>query len=231
MAPTPKKSPAKKAGTPKSVQKSIKKATPAKKASTPKKSPSPKKSPAKSPKSPKSPKSGKKGGGKPKRGTTAYFYFLNENREKIIAKFKLDRSKVAEVATQGGVEWGKLSDKEKAPYQAKAVKDRARYEKEMLTYVPDSDDEAKSAKKKKKQKKDPNAPKRGMSAYFMWLNENRAKIIKDNKLDSSKVAEVATKAGELWGKMNDKDKAPYVAKAEKDKARYQKEMAKYKPPA
>merc|ERR1712093_689413 len=124
---------------------------------------------------------------------------MGENRAKIIAENKLDSSKVAEVAK------------------------KEQYEKDMASYEPDESQFI--TKKGTKKEKDPDAPKRAQSAYFMWLNESRAKIIAEHKLDSSKVAEVAKKAGEIWGTMTDAQKAPFQGKADKDKARYASEKA------
>ncbi|VDM63486.1 unnamed protein product [Angiostrongylus costaricensis] len=53
-------------------------------------------------------------------------------------------------------------------------------------------------RKGKREKKDPNAPKRAQSAYFHWLNENRAKI----KKEGDSVADVAKRAGEMWKAMD-----------------------------
>ena len=57
-------------------------------------------------------------------------------------------------------------------------------------------------KRKKGTKKDPNAPKRPMSAYFLWLNENREQIKSDNP--GASVADIAKKGGELWRELKDK---------------------------
>merc|ERR1719183_360598 len=89
------------------------------------------------------------------------------------------------------------------------------------------------AKKEKKGKAtkvvDPNKPKRAMSAYFIWMGENRAKIIAEHKLDASKVTEVMKKMGELWSKMTDAQKKPFEDKAAKAKEQYEKDMAAYEP--
>merc|ERR1712093_882282 len=89
------------------------------------------------------------------------------------------------------------------------------------------------AKKEKKAKAtkvvDPNKPKRAPSAYFIWMGETRSKIIAEHKLDSSKVAEVAKKAGEIWGKMTDAQKKPFEDKAAKAKDQYEKDIASYEP--
>lgn len=78
--------------------------------------------------------------------------------------------------------------------------------------------------KKKREKKDPNAPKRAQSAYFLWLNENRAKI----KKDGDSVADVAKRAGEMWKTMDAEAKQPWEKKAAADRERYEAEMKEFK---
>lgn len=51
---------------------------------------------------------------------------------------------------------------------------------------------------------DPNAPKRPLSAYFLFANDMRPKIKADNP--DFKITEVAAALGELWKKTSDKDK-------------------------
>ncbi|KAK5986077.1 FACT complex subunit SSRP1 [Trichostrongylus colubriformis] len=79
-------------------------------------------------------------------------------------------------------------------------------------------------KKREKKEKDPNAPKRAQSAYFLWLNENRAKI----KKEGDSVADVAKRAGEMWKAMDAESKAPWEKKAAADKERYDSEMKEFK---
>merc|ERR1712196_384424 len=134
----------------------------------------------------------------------------------------LDSKKVAEVARKADELWAKVSEKDRAPFQKKFEADKARYEKEMSTY-----DKPKDAGKKTKKTKDPDAPKRPQSAFFLWLGENRAKIIKDNKFSSKDIALVGKKAGEMWGKMPDKEKSPFQQKADRAKEAYTTAMAAY----
>uniref|UniRef100_A0A915PSX6 HMG box domain-containing protein n=1 Tax=Setaria digitata TaxID=48799 RepID=A0A915PSX6_9BILA len=51
-----------------------------------------------------------------------------------------------------------------------------------------------------KKMKDPNAPKRAMSAFFIWMNENRDRI----KKPGMSVGDVAKAAGIEWAAMTDK---------------------------
>merc|ERR1712107_662788 len=70
-----------------------------------------------------------------------------------------------------------------------------------------------------KQKKDPNAPKRGLSAYMFFANDQRDKVREDNP--GIKFGEVGKLLGEKWKARNEKQRQPYEAKAAADKKRYE----------
>ncbi|KAK5128213.1 Non-histone chromosomal protein 6 [Meristemomyces frigidus] len=76
-----------------------------------------------------------------------------------------------------------------------------------------------------KKKKDPNMPKRGLSAYMFFANDQRDKVRDDNP--GIKFGEVGKQLGEKWKALNEKQKAPYEAKAAADKKRYEEEKAAY----
>jgi len=76
-----------------------------------------------------------------------------------------------------------------------------------------------------KKKKDPNAPKRGLSAYMFFANDTRDKVREDNP--GIKFGEVGKMLGEKWKTLTDKQKAPYEAKAATDKKRYEDEKVAY----
>merc|ERR1712226_1357278 len=78
--------------------------------------------------------------------------------------------------------------------------------------------------KKTKAKKDPNAPKRGLSAFMFFGKEERPKVMKDHP--NFTVPEVGKELGARWAKVTNKKK--YEDLAAKDKARYEAEMKKYK---
>ena len=48
----------------------------------------------------------------------------------------------------------------------------------------------------------PGQPKKALSAYFIWMQENRAKIKEDNPGIS--LGGIAQKAGEIWRALDDK---------------------------
>merc|ERR1712037_1094264 len=65
----------------------------------------------------------------------------------------------------------------------------------------------KGDEKKQRKKKDPNAPKRPMSAYFLFMNATRPQVRKENP-DAS-IGEVAKIMGKMWGEIEPADKAKY----------------------
>ncbi|KAL8850333.1 MAG: hypothetical protein Q9221_004748 [Calogaya cf. arnoldii] len=98
----------------------------------------------------------------------------------------------------------------------------------------------------KKAKKDPNAPKRGLSAYMFFANDNRENVREENQgitfgtrflIPPSSVLSLISPAcllgqvgkvlGERWKALNPKQREPYEAKAAADKKRYEKEKAAY----
>ncbi|KAJ7966980.1 High mobility group B protein 2 [Quillaja saponaria] len=79
---------------------------------------------------------------------------------------------------------------------------------------------------KGKAAKDPNKPKRPASAFFVFMEEFRKQFNKENP-DNKAVSAVGKAAGAKWKSMSDAEKAPYVAKAEKRKVDYEKDMKAY----
>jgi hypothetical protein len=73
---------------------------------------------------------------------------------------------------------------------------------------------------KKKAKKDPNAPKKGLSAYMFFAKEMREKIKEENP--EATFGEIGKLLGEAWAEQEDKSK--YEKLAKEDKKRYESEM-------
>lgn len=80
-------------------------------------------------------------------------------------------------------------------------------------------------RKTTRKKKDPDAPKRSLSAYMFFANENRDIIRAENP--GIAFGQVGKLLGEKWKAMGAEEKTPYETKAEADKKRYEKEKAEY----
>ncbi|EPS41355.1 hypothetical protein H072_4754 [Dactylellina haptotyla CBS 200.50] len=76
-----------------------------------------------------------------------------------------------------------------------------------------------------KKKKDPNAPKRGLSAYMFFANEQRENVRAENP--GIAFGQVGKVLGERWKALSDKQRAPYESKAAADKERYENEKKAY----
>ncbi|KAI5055816.1 hypothetical protein GOP47_0029337 [Adiantum capillus-veneris] len=94
--------------------------------------------------------------------------------------------------------------------------------------APPKDDKGKKrqVKKDRKAKKDPNKPKRAPSAFFVFLEEFR-KTFRASNPNNKSVSAVGKAGGDKWKSMSSAEKAPYIAKAEKRKAEYEKAMKAY----
>ncbi|KAL9617798.1 MAG: hypothetical protein Q9160_007452 [Pyrenula sp. 1 TL-2023] len=68
-------------------------------------------------------------------------------------------------------------------------------------------------------------PKRGLSAYMFFANEQREKVREENPGIS--FGQVGKVLGDRWKGLSDKQKGPYEAKAAADKKRYEDEKARY----
>jgi len=73
---------------------------------------------------------------------------------------------------------------------------------------------------------DDNAPKRPLSAYFLWAGKERPSVIKEHS-DCS-LGEIAKILGKMWKKTSSEDRHKFEKKAEKEKKTYSAKMEKYK---
>ena len=79
--------------------------------------------------------------------------------------------------------------------------------------------------KKTIKKRPKDAPKKPITSYFYYTNERREILKKENPNLTTR--EIARLIGAEWRRMNDKERKPYIDKAEADKKRYMKEFREY----
>lgn len=114
-----------------------------------------------------------------------------------------------------------LSDKDMKKWTKKAESDKLRYQEEMKDYVPMEE----PGGKRKKAKKDPNAPKRNMSAYFLYSMFARPQVKNDNP--EASFGEIARIISAQFKALSEKERKKWEKKAADDKERYQAEMQDY----
>eukprot|EP00443_Scrippsiella_acuminata_P041228 CAMPEP_0115277602 /NCGR_PEP_ID=MMETSP0270-20121206/57326_1 /TAXON_ID=71861 /ORGANISM="Scrippsiella trochoidea, Strain CCMP3099" /LENGTH=162 /DNA_ID=CAMNT_0002694251 /DNA_START=246 /DNA_END=734 /DNA_ORIENTATION=+ len=71
----------------------------------------------------------------------------------------------------------------------------------------------------------PAPPKKNLNGFMFFCNDRRPKLMKEQP--DVPVTQIGKLLGEEWRTFSDKAKKPYQTKAEKDKTRYTKELAKY----
>lgn len=141
-----------------------------------------------------------------------------KEREKLKVKKDKEREKVKK-------------DKDKAKLKLKAKKDREA--KIALKKKKEKEKQEKAAadgkKRKRLMKKNPDAPKRGKSAYILYSIERRD-IVKEALGEDAKVQEIMKKVALDWRNLPEEEKKPWEDKSLEDKARYERELASYEGP-
>ena len=187
----------------------------------------------------------------PKRGKSAYIFFGQEYREKAKEELMEEHGD----AYENKMVMSRLGRCGRTFRRAPRRRTRRRWRSSRRwllttrsatrprrrTTLPPSEEELNEKLSSKKKRKDPNAPKRGKSAYIFFGQQHREKVkeeLMEEHGDDFKNPMVMSRLGELWNELKASTKAKdkkEVAKFEKmaadDKERYQAEMADYTPPS
>ncbi|KAG1673138.1 High mobility group protein DSP1 [Nymphon striatum] len=152
---------------------------------------------------------------KPKGKMSAYAYFVQICREEHKKKNGDEKVSFAKFSKKCSERWRSMNDKEKGRFRDMADNDKKRYDEEMKSYVPPKGEKG----KKRKRTKDPNAPKRSLSAFFFFCNEERGAIKAAHPEHG--VGDIAKELGKMWNQVDETTKSKFEAKAAKDKLRYE----------
>ncbi|ENN80368.1 hypothetical protein YQE_03203, partial [Dendroctonus ponderosae] len=163
----------------------------------------------------------KKGDSKPRGRMTAYAFFVQTCREEHKKKHPEENVVFAEFSKKCAERWKTMLDKEKKRFHEMAETDKKRYDTEMQSYTPPKGEKQRG--KKRKQIKDPNAPKRSLSAFFWFSNDERGKVKAQNP--EYGVGDIAKELGRRWADADPEVRSKFEALADKDKIRYEKALA------
>lgn len=163
----------------------------------------------------------------PKGRMTPYAFFVQICREEHRRKFPDEQVAFQEFTKKCAERWKTMTDKEKLKFRQLSEEDKKRYDVEMAAFnpTPAQANNPTKPQKNKKRKKDPNAPKRSMSAFFWFSQDERKKVRAANP--NFGVGEVAKELGRRWSDAEAALKSKYEALAEKDRVRYGKEKKAY----
>jgi len=158
---------------------------------------------------------------KPKRAMSAFFCYSQAERPNV--KINHPEASFGDVARLLSKQYKALTEKEMKKWVKKAEQDKCRYQEEMKHYVPMEDP---TGGKRKKAKKDPNAPKRNMSAYFLFSVHIRPTVKEENP--EAAFGDIARIISAQYKALKTDERANWDAKAATDKVRYQQAMEAYR---
>jgi hypothetical protein len=170
----------------------------------------------------------------PKLAPSAWQLYFTDwiQRQQASSSRKLN---VAQAAKEAGQEYASLTEEEKEPYKrrsqaAKDVRERLHNEY-MRTLTPEDIKrenafraaQRKAGKSRKSNIKDPNAPKKPLSAYFMFLQRIRAsqELVREIFGDETETTKQSVLAAAKWRAMTDEERKPFLAQAEQEKMEYE----------
>jgi len=133
------------------------------------------------------------------------------------------------------VEYARLSPQEKEPYKRRSLAMKEIRERELHAYMSSltPDDikrentfraaQRKAGKSRRGNIKDPNAPKKPLSAYFMFLQRIRSDpvLVREVFGDETETTKQSVLAAEKWRSMTDEERKPFLAQAEQEKLEYE----------
>mmetsp|Transcript_38033 Transcript_38033/g.88949 ORF Transcript_38033/g.88949 Transcript_38033/m.88949 type:complete len:193 (-) Transcript_38033:279-857(-) len=148
-----------------------------------------------------------------KKPPTAYFVWLNKNRATL--EKQAPSKKGPDVAKYAGAMWKEMPEAEKQPYIDEAAAKKKEYDlqiaggaEKFVSKKRKAKDEEKAAKKARKGTKAP-------TAYFLWLADNRERIVKE--VGTGRGPVVAKEAGKQWAEVAESVKAKYQSMADEKK--------------
>jgi len=169
----------------------------------------------------------------PKRPMTAYMLYCDKHRAKVMKELG-EGTKVGDIQKKLGEMWKACTGAERTKLEEKAKKSKAMYDRLLSAYRLSGNYRAhqerlhafKIHRTKLAYPKDENMPKRALSAYMLYCNEHRPKVMK--KFEGKPITETMKALSKQWNALDEKAKAKWNKKAEKAKADRAKEIEKYK---
>uniref|UniRef100_A0A7E4VH41 High mobility group protein n=1 Tax=Panagrellus redivivus TaxID=6233 RepID=A0A7E4VH41_PANRE len=158
----------------------------------------------------------------PVRGkTSSYGFFVKMCYEEHRKKYPSENVQVTEISSRCAEKWKTMSDDEKKRFFELASKDSERYQAEIAHYGGEA-----AMRRKRRVKKDPNAPKRALSAFFIFSSEKRADVAAE--FPEWRAGQIAQELGRMWKTMTEEEKMVYENKAVVERERYVEELRVYR---
>ena len=177
----------------------------------------------------------------PKQPLTAWQLYFTDELRKLKAASPNMRLNVAQLAKDAGQRYASLPDDKRQQYLVRGQEARGQYEAALATWraqlTPEEirhENMIRTAKRRMGQSRrgnlrDPNAPKKPLSAYFLYLRSIRAdpeqrEDVLRGEHDTTKQSVLAAAK---WRSLNADEKRPFVEQAEHDKRAYEQRRQAY----
>lgn len=177
----------------------------------------------------------------PKQAPSTWQIFFTEYLQTYKSTNPERKLNVSQAAKDGGAAYKALSPSQKEIYKRKARLAKEDYERELAawqrTLTPDDirqenvfrSAQRKAGKSRRSNLKDPNAPKKPLSAYFMflqWIRADPARVL-DVFGDETETTRQSVLAASKWRDLSDGEKKPFLAQAEREKLEYEAARKEY----
>jgi len=156
----------------------------------------------------------------PKGHLTAYSCFAQVIREEHKRKYPTENVVLSDFSKKCGEKWRQMTVQERKRFEDMSARDKERYDRAMELYNPP---EGMTKKKIKRKPKDKNAPKRAMSAFFFFCEEERPKVRAEHP--DWKMGECAKELGRRWEQCHSREKFDQLAIG--DKERHAREVLEF----
>ncbi|KAJ1124505.1 hypothetical protein NDU88_002956 [Pleurodeles waltl] len=163
---------------------------------------------------------GKGNTNKPRSKMSPFAFFVQACRAEIRRRHPDTPYSLTELTRACTERWKITSARERAKFEDLADWDKCRYRHEMQYYI------CPERESRPRHKKDPEAPKRPMSAFFLFASEHRPQI--RAAWPGLSFPETAKKLGQKWSEQTPEARLPYELRAAKLKEKYDKDVAAYR---
>lgn len=177
----------------------------------------------------------------PKQYPSAWQLYFNEELQRIKAETPTARLNVAVLAKEAGQRYAKLSDEKKKEYIQRSNDAKEKYERDLAlwqsTLTPEDirqenlfrSAQRRLGKSRRGNMRDPNAPKKPLTAYFLYLKSLRADTVslKEILQGEHETTKQSVLAAARWRTLSDKEKQPFIDQAKQEKLEYERRRREY----
>lgn len=177
----------------------------------------------------------------PKQSLSAWQLFLTEQLQRVKADAPTEPLNVALLTKEVGHRYANLPDEKKQEYIRRSHEAKEKYEQELATWQSTLTPEdirkenlfraaqRRLGKSRRGNMRDPNAPKKPLTAYFLYLQSLRADTTRAQEVlqGEQNTTKQSVLAAAKWRSLTDKEKEPFIEQAKLKKSEYDLRRREY----